>query len=66
MYGHFGFDFTAEAERRMQAWHTANPQGKHGGHHYAAGDFGLSEGEIGERFAPYMRHFRVVKEAAAS
>ena len=65
MYGHFGFDFTAEAERRMQAWHTANPQGKHGGHHYAAGDFGLSEEEIGECFAPYMRHFRVAKESAA-
>jgi hypothetical protein len=66
MYGHFGFDFGAEAERRMQAWHADNPQGKHGGHHYAPADFGLSEGEIGERFAPYMRHFQVTKESAAT
>ena len=65
MYGHFGFDFTAEADRRMQGWHTDNPQGKHGGHHYVAADFGLSEEEIGECFAPYMRHFRVAKESAA-
>ena len=64
MYAHFGFALSAEAERRMQAWHAANPQGKHGGHHYTAAEFGLSEGEIGERFAPYMQHFGVIKEAA--
>jgi len=63
MYDHFGFAFTAEAERRMHAWHATNPQGKHGGHHYVAADFGLSDGEIGDRFASYMRHFGVVKES---
>jgi hypothetical protein len=65
MYEHFGFDFTAEAGRCMQAWHAENPQGKHGGHHYAPKDFGLSDGEIGERFAPYMRHFHVAQESAS-
>lgn len=64
MYGYFGFEFSPEAERRMQAWHAANPQGKHGGHHYVAADFGLSDGEIGERFASYMRHFEVARESA--
>jgi len=65
MYDYFGFEFTAAAERRMQAWHAANPQGKHGGHHYVAADFGLSDGEIGERFASYMRHFQIVRESQA-
>jgi len=62
MYGYFGFEFTAAAEHRMHAWHAANPQGKHGGHHYVAADFSLSDGEIGERFASYMRHFQVATE----
>jgi hypothetical protein len=64
MYAYFGFEFTADAAQRMRAWHTANPQGKHGGHHYAAADFGLSDELIGERFAPYMRQFQVAKESA--
>jgi hypothetical protein len=66
MYAHFGLDFTADAEQRMRAWHAANPQGKHGGHHYAAADFGLSNEAIAERFAPYMQRFQVVKESAGS
>jgi hypothetical protein len=66
MYTHFGFDFTPDAEQRMRAWHAANPQGKHGGHRYAAADFGLSDGAIGERFAPYMRHFEIATEAAGA
>jgi len=63
MYRHFGFDFSAEAESRMQTWHAENPQGKHGGHHYTTTDFGLSDDEIGERFTAYMRHFQVAKES---
>ncbi len=62
MYAHFGFELSAEAERAMAAWHADNPQGKHGGHQYAAADFGLSEGEIAERFAPYLERFQVARE----
>jgi len=66
MYDYFGLEFTSEAQRRMHAWHTENPQGKHGGHHYAAADFGLSDGAIGARFASYMRHFEVLRESAGA
>ena len=62
MYAHFSFERSAEAERAMAAWHADNPQGKHGGHQYAAADFGLSEGEIAERFAPYLERFQVARE----
>ena len=43
----------------MRAWHAENPQGKHGGHEYRAEDFGLSVGEMAERFAPYLDHYGV-------
>ncbi|RIL06353.1 MAG: sulfotransferase family protein [Proteobacteria bacterium] len=65
MYEHFGFDFSAEAERRMRAWHATNPQHKHGGHRYALAQFGLAEGAIRERFARYAERFGVRPEAAA-
>ena len=65
MYAHFGFEFTPEAERRMRAWHAANPQGKHGGHHYDAEEFGLGEDEIAERFAAYAERFAVPRETGA-
>lgn len=58
-YEYFGIEFSAEAERRMQAWHAANPQGKHGGHRYSAEDFGLSQAAIDARFAEYRAAFGV-------
>lgn len=64
MYDHFGFAWSDEAERRMRAWHAANPQHKHGGHHYRAEDFGLGEGAIAERFARYAERFGVQREPA--
>lgn len=65
MYAYFGLDLTADAERRMRAWHEANPQGKHGGHHYTAEEFGLSDAAIGERFNEYLKRFAVPKESGA-
>lgn len=64
MYAHFGFAWTPEAERRLRAWHDANPQHKHGGHPYTAEAFGLSEDAIAERFALYARRFEVPREPA--
>jgi hypothetical protein len=63
LYAHFGFELSGEAERRMRAWHGANPQGRHGGHHYTLEQFGLAEGEIAERFARYLERFAVEAEA---
>jgi hypothetical protein len=39
---------------------AANPQGKHGRHQYALADYGLSEAEVLERFAPYIERFAIV------
>jgi hypothetical protein len=62
-YDAFGFRLSAETEGRMQAWHAANRQGKHGGHHYTPAEFGLSEDAIAERFARYTERFGVAREA---
>ncbi len=64
MNQHFGFPFDEPAERRLRAWHAEHPQGKLGGHRYRAEDFGLSYGEMGERFKAYRDHFDVPTEAA--
>ncbi len=53
IYDHFGLELTREAERRMRAFAQANPSGRHGGHRYSAEEFGLSAGELRERFADY-------------
>ena len=63
VYAHFGFELSAEAERRMRDWHAENPQGKHGVHRYSAAQFGLSEDEMARRFAPYVERFEVAREA---
>ena len=62
IYQYFGFDLGDEAESRMRTWALANPQGKHGGHHYSARDFGLSEGAMAELFSDYVEHFQVARE----
>jgi hypothetical protein len=64
LYDHFGFDLSADAERRMRAWHEGNPQHKHGGHKYTLERFGLVEAEIRERFARYAQRFHVAAEEA--
>jgi hypothetical protein len=65
LYDHFGFALSAEAERRMRAWHATNPQHKHGGHAYTLDAFGLREGAIRERFARYAERFGVGRESPA-
>ena len=66
MYRHFGLPLSERAERRMRAWHAGNPQARHGGHHYRAEDFGLSEDEIAQRFAAYTERFAVPREPAGA
>lgn len=63
LYDHFGFELSAEAERRMRHWHATNPQHKHGGHSYTLEQFGLREGAIRERFARYAERFGVTPES---
>jgi hypothetical protein len=43
----------------MRARLAASPQGRHGKHEYRLEEFGLSAGEVRERFARYRERFGV-------
>jgi len=62
IYDHFGFELTPAVEQRLIDWQTANPQGKHGAHHYTLEEYGLSANAIEERFAAYLEEFQVTAE----
>lgn len=62
MYVHFGLDLSQLGRRRMQAYVDAHPQDRHGRHEYDAGQFGLTDGEIRERFADYTARREVPSE----
>ncbi len=63
MNDHFGFSFGEPAAEQLRRWHADHPQGKFGGHRYRAEAFGLSQGEMAERFKRYTDHFQVPAEA---
>ena len=63
IYVHFGLDLSQLARRRMQARVDAHPQDRFGTHEYDAGRFGLTDGEIRERFADYTARREVPTEA---
>lgn len=54
IYGHFGFELTAQALDAMQRHHRSHPQGRHGRHDYSAQDFGLDESRLRDAFAGYL------------
>jgi hypothetical protein len=62
IYTHFGLDLSDDAAHRIRAWHAANPQGKHGEHHYDAADYDLAGGRVEERFAEYRKEYGVERE----
>ena len=43
----------------MQVWIDDNRQGKHGGHDYAAQDFGLDIGDLRRRLGFYQDRFTI-------
>jgi hypothetical protein len=54
VYDHFGIVLTPEAQDAMQTFLDAQPQGKHGAHHYTLEEFGLRKDRIHEDFAGYI------------
>ena len=62
LYEHFGFELTAEAERRMRAYLASKPRGKLGEHRYAFEDLGLDLATERARFASYQRRYGVQSE----
>ena len=59
IYSHFGLRWTEQYESRLHEFVHNNPKDKHGKHHYAASDFGLTEAEIRERLRFYSDHFNL-------
>jgi hypothetical protein len=59
IYDRLGLELTREAETRMRAFLAANPQDKHGRHHYTFGESGLDEGEWRERVRHYQQYFDI-------
>lgn len=62
VYEHFGLLLRPEAEARMRGWLAANPQDKHGLHHYTLDEYGLDADEIEQRFEGYCARFGVTRE----
>jgi hypothetical protein len=59
IYDHFGIPFRDELGEAMRAWLANNAQDKHGRHHYALDDFGLTTERIYEVFQPYIERFNI-------
>jgi hypothetical protein len=57
IYAHFDQTLSPEGEKQLQAWQDEHPQGKHGQHTYEKKEIGVSEEEILERFAEYMKRY---------
>ena len=49
IYSHFDLPWTESAAASLRATIERNPKNKHGAHHYAAADFGLTEAAIADR-----------------
>jgi hypothetical protein len=57
LYGELGLPFDKETETGAQDLLRVHGQHRHGVHKYALADFGLSGGELDERFARYRERF---------
>jgi len=59
LYRHFDEPWTKIAEQAMLAYLAANPKGRHGRHEYALEEYGLSRGQVRERFSGYCQAFDI-------
>ena len=66
IYRATGADLDPAAARRIEAHVAANPKGKFGAHRYDLADFGLSVGEVRERFAGYVEEYDIPLEDLTS
>ena len=58
-YERFDIPWSADVEGRMRSFLDRHPRGKHGSHSYAIEDFGMTLGQIRERFDDYCRTYGV-------
>ena len=59
LYEHFDEPLTSVAEAAMTRLMAANPQGKHGAHHYTLEEFGLTAAGVRQHFRDYCEQFRI-------
>jgi hypothetical protein len=57
IYGSVGIDLDAPARRGMEQWLSEHGQQSGAAHRYSPEQFGLTPGEIRERFARYIDRF---------
>ncbi len=58
-YERFSIPWSSDVERRMRSFLANNPRGKHGSHQYEIEDFGMTLGQIRERFDGYCRAYDI-------
>lgn len=61
-YRHLGLEFTDAFARAIRTYLKEKPREKFGKHRYAAADYGLTNGELRERFGFYTDHYGVELE----
>jgi hypothetical protein len=59
IYQHFGIAWTPECEAALRAWHSDNPQHRHGKHEHSLDAVNVSREEMLERFSVYVDTFDV-------
>lgn len=59
LYDHFGEELSADALTNMRHYLDAKPKDRFGRHTYDLADYGLTAGEIRERFAEYCEDYDV-------
>jgi hypothetical protein len=57
IYAHFKLPLPQATRAVMQEYTEAHRKGKHGRHQYDIADFGLTDGEVRQRFAPYIQQY---------
>ena len=62
IHRHFGGTFEEASAERIRRYRAAHPPGQHGSHRYRAEDYGISDGEIRERFAAYREAFDIDRQ----
>ena len=63
IYAFIGMDLTEQATTEMGQRIAEKPEMSHGVHRYNVADFGLSEGEIRERFGDYVERYDLVEKS---
>lgn len=58
IYAHFDLPYTESADQAIQTFRADNPKGQHGKHAYRLEEYGLTEGEVRERFERYTTTYQ--------